>query len=95
MARRTLEAVADHQNATGGTLATRLESLATSGTLHPTLGEWAREVRLVGNRGAHFDPIQDVSLTDARDLVGFVRELLKYLYELPAQLSRRREQPGS
>lgn len=91
MARRTLEAVADQYSATGANLAARLQWLASNGRLHSTLADWAKEVRLVGNRGAHFDPIQDVSLEDARDLIAFVRELLKYLYELPADLARRRQ----
>lgn len=94
MARRTLEAVADQHSAAGPNLAARLEWLASHGKLHSTLADWAKEVRLVGNRGAHFDPIQDVSLEDARDLVAFVRELLKYLYELPADLARRRNSPS-
>ena len=29
-------------------------------------------------------------MDDARDLLNFVRELLRYLYEMPAELSRRR-----
>jgi hypothetical protein len=33
---------------------------------HPTLSDWAKEVRSVGNAGAHFDPLDDVSLADAR-----------------------------
>jgi hypothetical protein len=90
MARRTLEAVADEQGATGSTLVARLQSLTSTGKLHPSLAEWVREVRLVGNRGAHFDPIEDVSPEDAKQLIGFVRELLRHVYELPAELNRRR-----
>ena len=90
MARRTLEAITADKGETKGTLADRLNALGTNGILHPTLSDWAKEVRLVGNIGAHFDPIQQVSMEDARQLVDFIRELLKYLYELPAELGRRR-----
>jgi Domain of unknown function (DUF4145) len=90
MARRTLEAITVERGETKGTLAERLNALGTKGILHPTLSDWAKEVRLVGNIGAHFDPIQQVSMEDARQLVDFIRELLKYLYELPAELARRR-----
>ena len=90
MARRTLEAVADEQSAEGKTLEQRLKKLAASGALHPTFSEWAGEVRLVGNQGAHFDPIKEVSSADAQELVKFVRDLLRHLYELPAELRRRR-----
>lgn len=92
MARRTVEAITMDKGETNGTLAERLVRLRDRGILQPALAEWATEVRLIGNIGAHFDPIQSVSLDDSRELLAFVRELLRYLYELPAELSRRR--PG-
>ncbi len=90
MARRTLEAVTVDQGQTDGTLAARLAALSSSGVLQPALGDWAREVRLVGNTGAHFDPIETVQKEDAEQLLSFVHELLRYLYEMPAELNRRR-----
>jgi hypothetical protein len=95
MARRTLEAVTEDKGQTNGTLASRLDAMAKAGTLQPTLAEWAKEVRLVGNIGAHFDPIKTVSMEDARQLLSFVRELLRYLYQLPAELAQRRNPPPS
>lgn len=90
MARCTLEAVTVEKGEDKGTLAERLKSLGTKGVLLPTLSEWATEVRLIGNVGAHFDPIETVSKEDAQQLLSFVRELLRFLYELPADLARRR-----
>jgi hypothetical protein len=90
MARRTLEAVTVDKGETTGVLADRLKNLAAKGVLQPTLADWVKEVRLVGNTGAHFDAINTVSDKDANDLISFVRELLRYLYELPADLARRR-----
>jgi hypothetical protein len=90
MARRSLEAIAFDKGETKGQLVDRLKVLADKGILTPALADWAKEVRLVGNAGAHFDPIDEVSLDDARQLTDFIRELLKYLYELPADLQRRR-----
>jgi Domain of unknown function (DUF4145) len=90
MARRTLEAITVNKGETSGVLADRLKNLATRGVLQPTLFDWAKEVRLVGNVGAHFDPINNVSKEDAKELVSFVRELLRYLYELPGELARRK-----
>lgn len=90
MARRTVEAICDDKGESAGTLAQRLASLVSKNVLHPTLAEWAKEVRLVGNVGAHFDPINSVSSDDAQQLLSFVRELLKYQYQLPAELARRR-----
>ena len=90
MARRTLEAIAVDKGETTGVLADRLRKLGASGVLQPTLADWAKEVRLVGNAGAHFDPMDNVSKQDAEQLNEFVRELLRYLYELPAELARRK-----
>jgi Domain of unknown function (DUF4145) len=91
MARRTLEAITVDKGEPTGVLADRLKKLAASGVLVPTLADWAKEVRLVGNVGAHVDPINTVSKTDAEELIRFLRELLRYLYELPADLARRRK----
>ncbi len=90
MARRALEAVTADKGETSGVLAARLNNLAANEVLHPTLEEWAKEVRLIGNVGAHFDPISAVSIDDAKQLQRFLAELLKYLYELPAELQRLR-----
>jgi hypothetical protein len=90
MSRRTLEAITTDKGETSGTLAERLAALASKNILHPSLSAWAKEVRLIGNAGAHYDPLNTVSIDDAKDLQSFVRELLKYLYELPAELERRR-----
>lgn len=90
MARRTLEAITVDKGETSGRLVDRLRNLTTKGILVQALADWAKEVRLVGNAGAHFDPMDTVSKTDAQQLVSFTRELLKYLYELPGELARRR-----
>lgn len=90
MSRRALEAITVDKGEATGTLVNRLSALYAKGILHPTIAEWAKEVRLIGNLGAHFDPMQTVTLEDAKQLLLFVRELLKYLYELPAELKRRR-----
>lgn len=93
MARRTLEAITVEQGETTGTLAERLGNLADRSVLHPTLAEWAKEIRLIGNVGAHFDPIDTVTRDDAQKLLSFVQELLRHLYELPAELNRKRVGP--
>jgi hypothetical protein len=90
MARRALEAVAVDQGQTSGSLYERLAALASAGILLPTLADWATEVRLIGNAGAHFDPLETVTRHDAEQLLSFLQELLRYLYEMPAELARRR-----
>jgi len=90
MSRRALEAICVDKEETKGDLKSRLETLKDKGILQPTLAEWAKEIRLIGNVGAHFDPMQTVSMEDANQLLLFVREIVKYIYELPAELARRR-----
>ena len=63
-----------------------------SGKLHKSLPDWADEVRLIGNDGAHFDPINDISISDANDIINFISELLNYIYILSSNLSRRRNE---
>lgn len=90
MARRTLEAIVMDKGETTGTLAQSLSNMTQKGLLHPTLADWSKEVRLIGNAGAHFDPLNDVSLDDARQLLSFILELAKFIYVLPFELNERR-----
>jgi hypothetical protein len=91
MARRTLEAICAEQGISERTLSQSVAALVASGKLVPSLADWAKEVRLVGNKGAHFDPLEDVATEDVTQLLSFLVELLKFTYELPAELKRRRE----
>jgi hypothetical protein len=97
MGRSTLEAVVtDQGEPRGQALAKGLQNLVDKGRLHPSLVEWTKEVRLIGNEAAH-DPLTAVSKDDARQLLSFIRELANYLYVLPFELNKRRadksEQP--
>ncbi len=64
--------------------------MAEEHILDANLSTWADEIRLVGNVGAHFDPIDDVTLAEATDLAKLTRQLLHYVYELPASIQRKR-----
>lgn len=90
MARRTLEVVVTEHGESVGPLKTRIDLLVGKGALPTALGEWATEVRLAGNVGAHFDPLETVDPENAREVLAFLREMLRYLYEVPAQIARRR-----
>ncbi len=97
MLRRTVEAlVVDRggesaQKALDTNLAKALQVMADEHTLDATLAGWAHEIRLLGNVGAHFDPIRDVDLPEAQDLGKLTRQLLHYVYELPAGIQRKRK----
>ena len=91
MSRRTLEAITVDKGGSQGILAKRINNLVSNGVLDKNLGDWATEIRLIGNTGAHFDPINDVKQEDANQIILFIEELIKYVYIMPAEISRRRK----
>jgi hypothetical protein len=74
----------------------QLKAMDQEGTLHPSLVEWATEIRLVGNAGAHFDELAPVERAEAADLARMCRQLINVVYETPARIRRARQaRPGS
>jgi hypothetical protein len=68
----------------------QLKAMEQEGALHPSLVEWATEIRLVGNAGAHFDELAPVDRTEAADLARLCRQLITTVYETPARIRRAR-----
>lgn len=99
MFRRTLEALVvdrgddEAKRRLEHNLVGALQAMAESGVLNGSLAEWATEIRVVAKSGAHFDPLADVGQEDAEDLARLTRELLRYVYEMPAQIQRTRRGP--
>lgn len=71
-------------------LAKGLGQMAEDGDLDRSLAEWAKEVRLTGNAGAHYELVDDVTQEEADDLAKLARQILHYVYEMPAKLRRAR-----
>jgi hypothetical protein len=92
MARRAVQGVAVEQGAKDAKLSAQLKELEAKATLHPTMVEWADHIRLLGNVGAHpgADGLETVSEDEAREVVRFLDELLRWLYELPAETAAAR-----
>jgi uncharacterized protein DUF4145 len=94
MFRRTIEGVVHDRGSQDAqaarNLAAGLRVMANEHALDPTLADWAEEVRLGGNAGAHFDPMDDMTMEEAESLARLVAELFNYLYTLPATIQRRR-----
>lgn len=88
MARSALEGIVADKGETKGSLALRLKNLADRGVLLPTLADWSKEVRLLGNDAVH-DLTVEVSMEDAKQLVEFIRELARYIYVLSHDLQKR------
>jgi hypothetical protein len=77
------------------TLYDKLEQMSQDGSLHPSLVEWAKEIRLIGNAAAHPDALDPVSDEEAADLARLCRQLLNVIYEVPARIARNRAARGS
>lgn len=95
MVRRTLEGVCNEQGVSGTNgrpkaLVKMLEQLKNDGKIDGRLLEWAQELRVLGNEGAHFTGT-GVSREDAADGLALAEALLDYLYVLAAQFTSFKE----
>lgn len=86
LAGRTLEAVCNYENATGGTLSAKLSALASSERIPPTLAQMARQLKQLRNLGAH-DAEDDVTEEDVPIILDFLEAILEYLYVAPAKIA--------
>ncbi|WP_157182172.1 DUF4145 domain-containing protein [Methylobacterium sp. WSM2598] len=94
MYRRALETAlkAKFPNVTG-TLYARIKALVDSHDLPPAIGEWAHEVRIIGNDAAHED--DSLSERDMTAMREFTDAVLRYAVTLPAEIELRRLNTGS
>lgn len=89
MYRRSLDiALKDKYPEHSGMLDKKLKALVVDKSLPPQIGEWAHEVRIIGNDGAH--DIEGVSRADLDAARAFIDTVLRYLFTLPAQIASRR-----
>ena len=70
----------------------QIDELAANGVITTSLKDFAHEVRLEGNDGAHpdADGLENVKQKDADDIIEFTREYLHHVYVMPAKLAARR-----
>lgn len=92
MYRRSLElALKDKFAELSGSLASRIKRLVSDRVLPASMGDWADEIRDLGNDAAH-EPEQ-VDREQLRMIRGFADATLRYLYTLPAEIEARRKLP--
>lgn len=94
MARSVLEAICKNNAIVQGTLAQKIEQLATKIGMPPLVVEQANEIRYFGNEMAHGDFTQPVSEDDANDVLDLMDIIIDYVYQQPEQLAalkKRRE----
>lgn len=71
-----------------GLLAPRITKLTEIGLLPPQMKEWADQIRLIGNDGAH-EP-EGVSKSDLEPMRNFTEAFLRYFITIPFQVSLHR-----
>ena len=97
MCRRAVQSSVIELGARDGKLIEQIDELFKKGKITEALKEFAHEVRLTGNDGAHpgKDGLSDVSPKDASDIIEFTREYLHHVYVMPAKLRARRPAAAS
>jgi hypothetical protein len=89
MAGRALQAATrGHFQAKAASLEKEIDELGGKGILPAPMVEWAHEIRLVRNIGAHPDPLElEVKEEDAKDIVKFLDYFLVYSFNLPKEIA--------
>jgi uncharacterized protein DUF4145 len=75
-------------------LTDQIDELFGQGKITAALKNFAHEVRVTRNLGAHPDKdgLEEVTKEDAGDIVEFTREYLHHIYVMPAKLQARKSQ---
>jgi len=92
MCRRAIQSSAIALKAKGSKLIDQIDDLFKAGKITEPLKDFAHEVRLTGNDGAHPDKdgLADVTQQDSADTIEFTREYLHHVYVMPAKLKARK-----
>ena len=77
-------------------LINQIDDLEAKRIISPTIKDVAHTIRKIGNWGAHpqNDPLKDVTLEDAKELLGFTSEFLDEVFVRPSRLSTFRKKKG-
>ncbi|MFE3884560.1 DUF4145 domain-containing protein [Streptomyces lydicus] len=84
MVRRTLEGVCAEHGINKKPLHRAFQEMESTGLIEGRLLEWAQELRLLGNEGAHYTG-KLVARQDAADAIALAEALMDYLYVFSAQ----------
>lgn len=92
MCRRALQGSAIEKGAKKDRLADQIDELYNQQMITKSIKDWAHEIRLTGNIGAHpnKDCLENVTKEDAKELINFVEEYLNYVYVMPSKVAARR-----
>lgn len=95
MARRSLQAAAIEQGAPDKKLVAQVDWLEEQRLIPPLMKDVAHRIRLEGNVGAHPDKdgLQDIDEARAREVLDFLDDFIRYVYEIPSRLQAITEPP--
>jgi len=89
MCRRVLQNACVSKGASPNTdLVKQIDELESKRVINPSMKDVAHTIRKIGNWGAHpqDDPLKDVTLDDALEIVEFTSEFLNEVFVRPARL---------
>jgi len=74
----------------------QIDELESKRIINPSMKDVAHTIRMIGNWGAHpqDDPLKDVTLDDALEIVKFTSEFLDEVFVRPARLDTLRKKKG-
>jgi hypothetical protein len=89
MARRAIQGACIHKEAPDKKLEEQIDWLAEEDVITRQMREVAHRLRMGGNAGAHpgKDGLNDVTERDAEDLLTFLDDFMRYVYEIPGRLA--------
>lgn len=86
MLRRALEAICEDQGITSGSLKSKLDKLASDGTIPPVLAAMSWALRILGNESAHEQKEMSVYTTWILD--DFFKAIVEFVYVAPSKLAQ-------
>ena len=91
--RRALQSSLLELKATKGKLQDQIDEVYAKTMITKEIRDWAHEIRLIGNDGAHPDKdgLQDVTEDDAKELLEFLEKYTDYVYIMPAKVAASRK----
>src|SRR5712664_1435157 len=91
MCRRAIQGACIDKKMKDDKLQIQIDEMASKGLITDPLKQWAHEVRLGGNDGAHPDKdnLKDMTQQDADEIIEFTGQFLHHVYVMPAALTAR------
>lgn len=92
MCRRALQSSVLERGAKKGKLFDQINELFEKQIITKDIKDWAHEIRLTANIGAHPDEdgLEDVTPTEAKELLDFTEQYLNYVYIMPDKVAKKR-----